>query len=199
MGIDTILKSRGKIPEVFLRGCGLPDEIITFIPSLIGSLSPIQFYSCFISYSHEDKFFARRLHDSLQGRGIRCWLDEHQLLPGDNIYKEFDLGVRLWDKILLCASQASLTSWWVEREIDTAFEKEMTLNKERGTEVLAIIPLNLDGHLFEWKHPHAAAIRKRLASDFTGWEKDNTKFETQLEQIVKALQTQRDPPPKPKL
>jgi hypothetical protein len=30
----------------------------------------------------EDKLFARRLHDTLQGRGIRCWLDEKQMLPG---------------------------------------------------------------------------------------------------------------------
>ena len=120
-------------------------------------------------------------------------------MPGDNIYKAVDVGVRLWDKVLLCASQASLTSGWVDWEIDTAIEKEMTLKKERGTEVLAIIPLNLDGHLFEWDNPHAAALRKRFSPDFTGWEKDNAKFEAQLEQIVKALQTQREPPPKPKL
>ncbi len=46
---------------------------------------PIEFYSCFVSYSHADKSFARRLYDTLQGRGIRCWLDEHELLPGDDI------------------------------------------------------------------------------------------------------------------
>src|SRR5579859_2823003 len=39
-------------------------------------------------YSHADKDFARRNHHELQMRGIRCWLDEHQLLPGDDIYHE---------------------------------------------------------------------------------------------------------------
>jgi hypothetical protein len=72
---------------------------------------PIQFYSVFISYSHEDKSFARRLYNELQGHGIRCWLDEHQLLPGDDIYEQVDHGIRLWDKILLCCSKHSLTSW----------------------------------------------------------------------------------------
>ena len=69
-----------------------------------GSLlnQPIQFYSCFISYNHADKTFARRLHDTLQGRGIRCWLDEKQLLPGDDIHEALDRGIRLWDKVLLC-------------------------------------------------------------------------------------------------
>jgi uncharacterized protein YjbI with pentapeptide repeats len=31
IGIDTIYKSHGKIPEVFLRGCGVPEEFIDFI------------------------------------------------------------------------------------------------------------------------------------------------------------------------
>src|SRR5271166_5846356 len=68
---------------------------------------PIEYYSCFISYAHEDKLFARRLHDALQGRGIRCWLDEKQILPGDDIYEQVDRGIRLWDKVLLCCSRHS--------------------------------------------------------------------------------------------
>ena len=50
IGIDTIIRSRGKIPEIFLRNAGVPDAIIEAIPSLIGSLSPTYYYSCFISY-----------------------------------------------------------------------------------------------------------------------------------------------------
>ena len=55
------------LPESFLRGCGLPDDLISYLPSLLTD-GAIQFYSCFISYSHADKSFARRLHDTLQGR-----------------------------------------------------------------------------------------------------------------------------------
>jgi uncharacterized protein YjbI with pentapeptide repeats len=61
IGIDTIYRSQGKIPEVFLRGCGVPENFITFHTSLVNN--PIEFYSCFISYSHADQSFARRLHD----------------------------------------------------------------------------------------------------------------------------------------
>jgi TIR domain/Pentapeptide repeats (8 copies) len=84
ISIDTLYKSVGSIPESFLRGCGVPEDFITYSRSLIARA--IEFYSCFISYSHADKPFARRLHDALQGMGIRCWLDEHQLLPGHDIY-----------------------------------------------------------------------------------------------------------------
>jgi hypothetical protein len=90
---------------------GVPEELIRYAPGFLNQ--PIQFHSCFISYSHKDKAFARLLYDRLQGQGIRCWLDDHQRLPGQDTYYEIDRGIRLWDKVLLCASKASLANWWV--------------------------------------------------------------------------------------
>ena len=73
IGIDTLFLSQGKIPETFLRGCGVPDALIVQQRALVGSMEPIQFYSCFISYSTKDQDFAERLHSKMRDKGLRVW------------------------------------------------------------------------------------------------------------------------------
>lgn len=201
INIRTIYLSRGKIPREFLRGCGVPETLITYIPSL--TAEALDFYSCFISYSHADKSFAHRLYESLQEQGIRCWLDEHQMLPGDDIFEQVDTGIRLWDKVLLCCSKASLTSWWVDNEINTAFEKEQELMRQRGRKVLALIPLNLDDYMFkEWSNGKATQVKSRMTAEFTEWETNEKKYEEQFERLVRALRADaagREIPPVSKL
>src|SRR5271165_5669922 len=99
IGIDTIYKSGGKIPEVFLRGCGVPDEFIAYIGSMVGR--PIEFYSCFISYSTRDQEFAERLHTDLQAKGVRCWFAPHDIKGGQKIHEQIDEAIRRYDKLLL--------------------------------------------------------------------------------------------------
>jgi hypothetical protein len=70
IGIDTIYRSKGNIPEIFLRGAGVPEDFITYMKSLVGKA--IDFYSCFISYSTTDDDFAQRLYADLQAKNVRC-------------------------------------------------------------------------------------------------------------------------------
>lgn len=203
LSVSAIIRSKGCIPEKFLRGVGLPDEWIAYIPSLVGEA--IQFFSCFISYSSLDKAFAVRLYDALQAKGVRCWLDEKQLLPGDDISRQLERGIHLWDKFLLCASKNSLTSWWVENEIKTSLDKERTLQKEREKPVLKLIPLDLDGYMFsdQWNlGVFAKNITSRVAANFRGWDAPGFNFDEQVARVIRALRADegaREPPPPSRL
>ncbi|MCH9655839.1 MAG: toll/interleukin-1 receptor domain-containing protein [Planctomycetes bacterium] len=185
IGVDTLMLSNGKIPQEFLRGCGLPDDVNAYVPTYFANTS-IDFFSCYICFSPEDKIFAQRLHDALQARGIRCWLDEKPLLPADGIHVERK--IKIWDKILLCASKHSLTSHWVNQEIAKTFSMEAEQLKKDTIVVRSLMPLNLDEHLFDsWAHPDKNTMCERLAADFREWETDESKFEEQVAKLVKVL------------
>ena len=185
------LSQSGPVPVRFLFGCGLPERLISYLPSLLFGAA-IEFYSVFICYTHADKGFARHLHDVLQGHGVRCWLDEKQLLPGDTLYDKIDESIRLFDKVLLCCSRESLTSWWVDNEIQKALEKEHSIARERGQRVNVLIPLNIDGYMFSgvWKSGLSTLLLSRLAADFSGWDTDHTRFETQVNTLLRALKAE---------
>jgi hypothetical protein len=125
----------------------------------------------------------------------------HQLLPGGDSHEGIDRGIRHWDQVMLCASKASLTSWWVDGEINRAFQKEAQIMKERGKKVLALIPLNLDGFLFsaDYQSGKKAEITSRAAANFVGWEKDHALFNRELAKVIRALRTgegdREQPPP----
>ena len=123
VGSNTIFRSKGNIPELFMRGCGVPDEFITYMKSL--AANPIEFYSCFISYSTKDQDFAERLHADLQNKGVRCWFAPHDVQSGKKLHEQIDEAIRLHDKLLLILSPYSMESEWVKAEIAKARKREV--------------------------------------------------------------------------
>src|SRR5262249_7376965 len=112
------LRLSGMLPLPFLRGCGLDDALIAYLPSFLNQ--PIQFYSCFISYSTKDQEFAERLHADLQNKGIRCWFASHDVCGGKKLHEQIDDAIRVHDRLLLILSDNSMSSEWVKTEIAKA-------------------------------------------------------------------------------
>ena len=195
--------------STFFEECGLPREILDVFATWSSFSKAVDqeqtaednYYSCFISYSSRDDKFAKRIHGELTARGVHCWMDSHEMVPGANIFDEIDRGIHQWDKVLLCCSSNSLESPWVDRELDKALQKEEALWRERGKKTLVVIPLNIDDYLFEWNGAKASALTSRVAADFTNWDTAKSKFAKQIENVLKALDTDRlatrfEPPPK---
>jgi hypothetical protein len=67
LGVDTRYRSKGRIPDVFLRGAGVPGDFMPSIKSLVGRA--FESYSCLISSASQDQEFAERLHADLQDKG----------------------------------------------------------------------------------------------------------------------------------
>ncbi|MGC9994147.1 MAG: toll/interleukin-1 receptor domain-containing protein [Terriglobia bacterium] len=184
IGIDTIYKSKGNIPEVFLRGCGVPEDFITYMRSLVGK--PIEFYSCFISYSSKDEDFAKRLHADLQAQNVRCWFAPEDLKIGDKFRTRIDEAIRFHDKLLLVLSKKSVSSAWVEKEVETAFEKEQ---RQGGKPVL--FPIRLDDAVMKTDQAWAADVRRtRHIGDFTHW-KDHNAYQQAFQRLLRDLKAEQ--------
>jgi TIR domain/Pentapeptide repeats (8 copies) len=187
IGIDTIYRSGGKIPEIFLRGAGVPENFIVYMKSLAGS--GIEFYSCFISYSTKDQEFAERLHADLQANNVRCWFAPHDMAGGRKIHEQIDEAIRLHDKLLLILSPDSIKSAWVETEIAKARKRE--LRDERRV----LFPVRLVDFkaLQDWEcfdadtgKDSAREVREFFIPDFSDW-KNHDSYQKALKGLLKDL------------
>lgn len=182
ISVSTLYLSRGDIPEKFLRGCGVPDGFITYMRSLVGKA--IEFYSCFISYSNKDEEFAKRLYSDLQSEGVRCWFAQEDLKIGEKFRVRIDESIRLYDKLLLVLSESSVTSQWVEKEVETAFEKEDEQKKA------VLFPVRLDDAVMDEKTGWAADVRKsRHVGDFRDW-KNHDSYRKAFERLMRDLKAE---------
>jgi len=172
------LQYSGPLPLVFMRGVGLPQRVIEYLPSLVGQA--IQYYSCFISYSTKDQEFAERLHADLQNDGVRCWFAPHDMAIGRKILDEIDVAIRLRDKVLLILSQHSIRSDWVEDEVTKAFEEE------RKRQQIVLFPVRLDDAVMDTNEAWAAKLRARHIGDFRRW-KDHDGYKTSFQRVLRDL------------
>lgn len=179
VGVDTLYMSAGRIPEAFLRGAGVPQDLIDYLPSLVGGAA-IQFYSAFISYSSKDAEFAHRLHADLQAKGLRVWFAPEDLKIGDRTRRTIHEAIRLYDKLLVILTAQSVASDWVEEEVETALQKE---RRENST---VLFPIRLDESVMQCEYAWAETVRDRNIGDFREWQ-DHGSYTKALDRLLRDL------------
>jgi len=175
-GADTLIRSKGQ-PTNFLRDAGVPNGVL----SQIARLAPAEFWSCFVSYSSADAEFSGRLHADLASRGVPCWFAPEDLKIGDRFRHEIEKAIPRQDKLLLVLSTHSITSAWVESEVEHAFE----LERKSGRAML--MPITIDGAILSAEQAWAAEIRRtRQIGRFDGW-RDGPQYEAALQRLLSDL------------
>jgi uncharacterized protein YjbI with pentapeptide repeats len=199
LSFDTVYRSAGRIPASFLQGCGLPDEVIAYLPSLVGAEQALRFYSVFISYSTRDEEFARRLHARLRAEHVRVWFAPEDLRGGRKLHEQIAEGIELHDRLLLVLSEHSMASEWVTTEIRRARRQERREHR-RKLFPIALCPFET---LRAWECFDADSgkdlgveVREYFVPDFSGW-KDHDAFEAAFAKLLNALRSEERGEPAP--
>ncbi len=185
IGIDTIFRSKGDIPEVFLRGAGVPEDFITYMKSLVGKA--IEFYSCFISHSSLDAEFVEQLKADVDSKGIERWYFQDDAKWGEPLWGEIDRAIRLYDKVVVVCSKNSLQSQPVIREIERALQRE---DREHRT---ILFPICIDDYLFEkWDHARKVDVVAHVVGDFREWQQHGH-YTKAFKRFLEALNKPQNP------
>jgi uncharacterized protein YjbI with pentapeptide repeats len=199
IGMDTIERSHGNIPESFLQGCGLSALEIEYVKLAAPALEAEQVNliverirqirlqgdgqpgSCFIAFDPQNEEFARHLHADLQRHGIRCWFVPAQRKFGDPLRPILDRQRRLREKLIVILSEASLENEWFGNEVEAALQEETDGNR------LVALPVRLDDAVMQSQDEWAAHLRRvRPIGDFSQW-KDTAHYQRAFQQLLKVL------------
>jgi len=94
-----------------------------------------------------------------------------------------------YDKLLLMLSEHSVGSDWVEKEVETAMERE------REQKRTMLFPIRLDDAVMKIKTGWPADIRRqRHIVDFTTW-KDHDAYQKAFDRLLRDLKAAKAPPP----
>jgi hypothetical protein len=125
----------------------------------------------FLSHSWKDKFFVDKLAEQLATRGVEVWVDSAELKVGDSLLQSISKAIADNDHFAIILSHNSVSSNWVQRELELA----MTLVLEKkNRRILPILIERCEVPLF---------LRDLLYADFT----DARNFDSALVRVLGAL------------
>ena len=126
----------------------------------------------FLAHSSADKRFVRRLAADLLKNGVRVWFDEAEMLVGDSLFKKIEQGIGEMDFMAVVLSPASVSSKWVQRELEIALSQEI---EHSAVKVLPILYKLCDVPAF---------LRPKLWLDFSNPRNYSSSFVKLLKRVA---------------
>ncbi len=187
IGLDTLFRSHGQIPEAFLLGAGLPSAATGFLGAANSDATSLR--EVFIACIDQEAEFAKTLRDDLQALGVRCWVFS-QLVRGNALVdrhsasdqEEIERWLRNYDKMVILGSAASLEVETILNDITAA--KQMQLS----TEIWSLFLVATDGTLREPKARFARNLAaEHVVFDLTGQQNDRETYQNEVARLAEAL------------
>ena len=180
VGVDTLVRSGRRIPEVFLRGAGVPEDSIQYQRKIAASSS--KHFSCFISSCTSDQPFTQRLRADLEAKGVRCWYFAADARAGPWLMDDVDRGIHYYDKQVVVCSTDSLMTEYNRDEVVHAIRKQ----EETGRRVF--FPVGISDTVFDRRNRYVRSLGlwSHHIFDFRRWE-DPKVYSAALGSLVQAL------------
>jgi TIR domain len=123
----------------------------------------------FISYSHQDREFVDRLALQLVQNRINVWVDRWELNVGDSLLSRIQDAITGASALLVVLSRASVSSAWVEKEINSGLVREL---EEHRVIVLPVLIEDCQIPVF---------LREKVYADF------RSNFDAGLKRILESV------------
>jgi len=103
---------------------------------------------------------------------------------GDRFRQRIDEAIRIHNKLLVILSEDSVSSAWVEEEVESA------LGRERKENRLELFPVRIDDAVMSSEQAWASSLRRiRHIGDFSGW-KDHDLYYKAFDRLLHDLKAE---------
>jgi hypothetical protein len=132
-----------------------------------------KYHGIFLSHSSADKPFVRRLKETLHEKGVhQVWVDEAEILVGDSLIHKIEEGIKKTKYFGIVLSKNSISSRWVQNELEQAMMMEINHNN------IKVLPLLLE------KCELPAFLQAKRYADFTSEEL----YEQSVQELLRRLE-----------
>ncbi|MCP4346838.1 MAG: TIR domain-containing protein [Desulfobacterales bacterium] len=128
-------KDKGKA----VVSCHKSVEDILIDNLLMEVINPPGEWDVLIAFAWKDFSTVNEITDLLKRYGIRYWLEDEQIMPGDSIPQKIEQGVQNSRFFMPCFSRNQIKAGWVREEYGAVLDRML-----RGNMKQSIIPLVLD-------------------------------------------------------
>ncbi len=185
IGVDTVYRSGGHLPQAFLAGAGNPDSLSVLQQAI--AASPVPLVECYISCRDDDEEFARRLSVGLGKLGVQAWVFSERVRGNALVSRlsssdqeEIERWLRNYDRMVVIASSRAIDTEAILKDITAARDKQQAADRW-----LLYLVAPDDGLM----RPSGRAARNMAAENviFDLREGDSGTYESELARLADAL------------